>query len=269
MGDVSDSDIHAMMSMLDLDCNGFVDASEFCSAFSTHGASGRMGLSQPDVPALPGNPHEFIDPSKWCVSAEQLKDLLNQVNVRFPDSDPNAYAVVEKLIKPATKNAGVSYALMLNPEGMKAKYFFTHAWAESFKNFCCAVLDLVLDGGLWICFLANPQTWPSDQLDNLLGQNPFSSPFALALRAADQMIAVRNVYTNLYERLWCVFELYLSIENDKPIKVVGQMPLHIDLSKCGSRAVCSNDKDTRKLRAAISGHEDKIDERVGMIMMKH
>ena len=80
------------------------------------------------------------------------------------------------------------------------KFFISHAWAEGFKEFCAALMSSSLDGGLWVCFFANPQTWEREQLDSLLGANPRQSPFALALREAEAVGAGNNISTTNHKR---------------------------------------------------------------------
>jgi len=177
--------------------------------------------------------HRCVPPSRWCVSPEQLFDLLDVIEERYPDEDPNVYRVVDEVIKPMTEEHGCSYALMLNPGGIHVSHFITHAWAEGFKAFTRSLRDASITGGLWICFLANPQTWPSSELAMLLGTNPFMSPFYCALRESDNVIAVRNSNMNMYTRLWCVFELWSAFASGKPIKTTGPNPDQISPADSG------------------------------------
>jgi len=261
----SDEEIGLLFKEMDRNGSGVVDVCEFCwfMDLASSRSKGSVEISCSRV-----NRHEIIDPSMWCVMSEQLQELLHVVETSYPESDPNAYTVVADVIKRLTAEADRSYALMKNPNGLKVRYFITHAWGESFKTFCRLTLASNLSGGLWVCFLANPQTWSSKRLDALLGANPYMSPFAVALQAAAMVVVVRTENVNMYERLWCVFELFLSIMKDKPIDVLGNMPSKVDIRKCGSRATCSNDKDTAKLREAISGYEETINEKVGGVMLR-
>ena len=67
----------------------------------------------------------------------------------------------EHFIKPLTLRAGgMSYALMRNPDGLECDVFVTHAWAEGCFEFCEKVRAACPPNarGIWICFLANPQS---------------------------------------------------------------------------------------------------------------
>merc|ERR1712125_288209 len=110
--------------------------------------------------------------------------------------DPDVYKVVDEVIKPATEAAGVGYALWVNPHGLAVQHFLSHAWAERFKRFSRDIIQWVQqdaahrDGGLWICFLANPQAWDPYDLNELLGNQAYLSPFVRALDYAQNFIVV-------------------------------------------------------------------------------
>ena len=67
------------------------------------------------------------------------------------------YQVDKHFIKPATAHAGgMSYALMVHPQGVRCDVFITHAWAEGVFEFVDKVVAAWPDGAtaLWRCFLA-------------------------------------------------------------------------------------------------------------------
>jgi len=181
------------------------------------------------------------------------------------------YAVVREIVKPVTEFSGVSYALSLNPEGLQVRHFVTHAWAEGIKAFAAALRQAHVCGGLWICFLANPQTWEPEALSQLLGSNPYMSPFYAALRESIDVIAVRNTRQDMYTRLWCVFELWAATDLlDKDVLVVGMMPRTVDPDLCGFNATCFKEKDTKMLRSAISAKSspDEVNAYVGSVIFQ-
>uniref|UniRef100_A0A7S4W3I2 Apple domain-containing protein n=1 Tax=Alexandrium monilatum TaxID=311494 RepID=A0A7S4W3I2_9DINO len=225
--------------------------------------AGAAGAPLPDV-----NVHHVVRPDRWCVTPRQLLEFLEQVQSAYPDEDPSAYKVVTELIKPRTAALSCSWALMANPEGVEVTHFVTHAWAEGVKSFCRSVLERIAEGGVWICFLANPQTWTSDDLGQLLGVNPFQSPFFLALSRASEVLVVRNDRVNLYTRLWCVFELWAANIEGVPIVPAGSNPPSIDVSAMGYNAVCSSERDTSMLRRAMRsrGSPDDINMWIGRVL---
>jgi len=224
---------------------------------------GAAGAPLPDV-----NVHRVVRPDRWCVTPRQLHQFLEQVESAYPDEDPSAYKVVDELIRPRTAALSCSWALMANPEGVEVTHFVTHAWAEGVKSFCRSVLERIDEGGIWICFLANPQSWTSDDLGQLLGVNPFQSPFFLALSRASEVLVVRNDRVNLYTRLWCVFELWAANIEGVPVVTAGSNPPLIDVSAMGYNAVCSSERDTSMLRRAMRsrGSHDDINMWIGRVL---
>merc|ERR1712107_481900 len=106
---------------------------------------------------------------------------------------------------------GCSYALLKNPKGIKVKYFINHCWKEPVLYFFAqltVVFQVLGAGNVWVCFLANPQTWTKEEMHKLLNPSlgPMFTPFALALKTAQFLISVTNENVCLYTRLWCVFE---------------------------------------------------------------
>lgn len=192
---------------------------------------------------------------------EQLEAFRLEVEQLDPDSDPSIYSIVDRKVIPETKDFSCSYALMLNPQGIEVTHFITHAWSEGVKAFCDTVSKAGIDGGLWICFLANPQTWEPKELNKLLGTNPFTSPFYQALTRSESVVAVRNVRVNLYTRLWCVFELRVAQDTGKYVQFIGDNPQSIDpalLDLARHTAVCSREDDADLLRGALEGMPENL-----------
>jgi len=202
---------------------------------------------------------KLIPANRWGITGKQLMALADQVVQKFTgrDENPNVYEVVEKLIKPLCKESGVSYALLLNPKGIKCSTFVTHAWFESFLAFVDDIRDHYPDFEtrvFWICFTANPQTWSPAELSDLLGPSALQSPFAIAIQQCDTFLIVRNRSKNLYSRLWCVAELVLvNAYGDCVVEVIGNMPPRAQErgGDIGLNATCSSPEDVEMLRATI------------------
>ncbi|CAK9066506.1 Uncharacterized protein SCF082_LOCUS33844 [Durusdinium trenchii] len=172
--------------------------------------------------------HEDVDPSRWCITFDDLKFFQSEVhrviqdgetfNENFePSYGPSIYAVNEHYIKPVTAAAGkMSWALMMNPDGLDCDLFITHAWQEDVFEFTDKVLTSWpwRANHAWCCMLANPQN-----LDiGALLQSPSSSPFALALQSSKYMLVVPNRHKSVYTRLWCGYEAYLAFQSNKIIR---------------------------------------------------
>ena len=171
--------------------------------------------------------HETVHPARWCITFADLKHFRSEVHrvlqegKTFPENfskyGPSVYAVNEHYIKPVTAAAGkMSWALMMNPDGLDCDLFITHAWQEDVFEFTEKVLTSWpwRARHAWCCMLANPQN-----LDiGALLQSPSSSPFALALQDAKYMLVVPNRHKSVYTRLWCGYEAYLAFQSNKLIR---------------------------------------------------
>jgi len=175
--------------------------------------------------------HTSITPERWGVTKKDLHafqeecyDLWQKGQIQSDEPEvgedddkigPSIYVVNEQLIKPKTLAAGgMSWALMCHPEGgLQCDIFVTHCWAEGVFEFCQKVQQMwpgPLPHGLYACFLANPQ---NGDISSLL-QDPYTSPFALALRECRHFLVVPNSRKSIYTRLWCVFEINLATQYD-------------------------------------------------------
>ena len=171
--------------------------------------------------------HETVHPARWCITFADLKFFQSEIRraiqegqtfqENFAEYGPSIYAVNEHYIKPVTAAAGkMSWALMMNPEGLDCDLFITHAWQEGVFEFTKKVLTSWpwRARHAWCCMLANPQN-----LDiGALLQSPSSSPFALALQSSKYMLVVPNRHKSVYTRLWCGYEAYLAFQSNKIIR---------------------------------------------------
>lgn len=188
--------------------------------------------------------HTRIPPDRWCISRKDLeyfeetvkqlhseeafKDDRNQTGLKIEDIGPTVFIVNEKYIKPETLSAGgMSWALMRNRNGLDCHLFATHCWQEGIFEFIIKVKRAWprQAHGLWCCFLAIPQ---NGNISDILGSDPNTSPFAIALTGAKYMVVVPNHKTSIYKRLWCVFEAWVAMNelNKRPdLKIT--IPLHV------------------------------------------
>ena len=91
--------------------------------------------------------HETVNPDRRCITYFDLKFFESEVQraiqggLTFQENfdvslGPSIYAVNEEYIKPVTAAAGkMSWALMMNPDGLDCDLFITHAWQESVLEF--------------------------------------------------------------------------------------------------------------------------------------
>merc|ERR1711971_746977 len=129
-------------------------------------------------------------------------------------------------IQPVTIQTGAyrSWALMRHQDGLpchglggdavsRSLTFVSHNWLEGVYEFLLKMTAYINNNdAFWICFLANPQAWQPDDLAELLGDRPWRSPFARALKYADTLYIVPNSTESVYRRLWCCFEICMAID---------------------------------------------------------
>eukprot|EP00928_Gymnodinium_smaydae_P033564 TRINITY_DN24009_c0_g1_i2.p1 TRINITY_DN24009_c0_g1~~TRINITY_DN24009_c0_g1_i2.p1 ORF type:complete len:393 (-),score=15.56 TRINITY_DN24009_c0_g1_i2:575-1753(-) len=170
-----------------------------------------------------------VHPSRWCITRADLDVFEREVHALYnaggiPDDPaypnelhddvnvgPSMYRVTECYIKPATAEAGTSWALMRHPAGLLCDVFVSHCWSEGVFEFSNKVRQLwPWDARhLYCCSLSNPQ---NGDVGLLLGGDPMRSPFAKALASAKYVLVIPNQRQSLYCRLWCVFEAHLALE---------------------------------------------------------
>mmetsp|Transcript_65599 Transcript_65599/g.154277 ORF Transcript_65599/g.154277 Transcript_65599/m.154277 type:complete len:898 (+) Transcript_65599:26-2719(+) len=249
--------------------------------------------------------HYEVPPHRWCVTrpgfldfvsavkvAHSARRIENRVNPHTGESNPhhddenigpNMHSVNNAVIKPRTEKAGgMSWALMLSPQGLTGEFFFvTHSWKEGVYEFSRKVLNHWQEPRLsmWCCFLANPQTWDREDLNQLLGErfDLSDSPFMQALSASSlhSFVVVPNVTESLYCRLWCVAELWKAMELEAaramPLIFVAKDTIKLSHQKAGDKdsistmihnATCSDENDKKRIRAYIQGNEHRIQDQI-------
>ncbi|CAB9512699.1 ankyrin 3, node of Ranvier (ankyrin G) [Seminavis robusta] len=195
------------------------------------------------------------EPVMWGVSYDQLKDFRALVSKTFAGKNGNAqtqptmHDVNQHILIPICQESNTSYALTLNPKGLRAEIFCTHCWDEPVIEFVTSLLEpferFLKKPNFWICALALPQGNPQT-LQAQLDRPIEASPFVAALQEASQFVVVRNPVTDLYSRMWCVCELIYAkqfgLVPDKTV-VTGNHPFADRTTSClEARASQPSDK---------------------------
>jgi len=170
-----------------------------------------------------GAPQHGYGPEMWGIEHHQLK-LLGEQHV-VDDVWCSARIVVEKSIKPATAGKGMGYALLANKERpLRAKVMVSHAWDESYLRFVQALEQV--EGPFWICFESIYQCGDGagPSIAEQLSSDPSTGPFGTVLKSIKGtdglMVAVITSMCNIYERMWCVYEMYEAMQLSLEVKVV-------------------------------------------------
>jgi len=147
-------------------------------------------------------------------------------NSRMEPMAPNMHVVVQRYVKHKTLESRNSYALMVNPAGLRIGAFVTHAWSESFPDFV-TTLKQALDEEevLWICAFAMNQHSLGRRIAN--GTDTFKAaywnepelsacPFAMALARVEKLVVAVGDGVDVPRRAWCTYEIDLARQAGVP-----------------------------------------------------
>jgi len=128
---------------------------------------------------------------------------------------PNMHAVVQREIKPRTKDSGCSAAMMMNPSGLRINAYTTHAWDEEFSRFVHTLkMSLDPDDVVWVCSFAIDQ---NADISEILNVELDDCPFAQALQCAEKHVVIVDSELRLIERAWCLYEIAKSSQCSIPL----------------------------------------------------
>eukprot|EP00931_Biecheleriopsis_adriatica_P118658 TRINITY_DN94007_c0_g1_i1.p1 TRINITY_DN94007_c0_g1~~TRINITY_DN94007_c0_g1_i1.p1 ORF type:complete len:409 (-),score=62.25 TRINITY_DN94007_c0_g1_i1:544-1608(-) len=160
------------------------------------------------------------DPAWAAISLDQLKALREEAMEVLGDSysEADMHTVVERVIKPQCQAHGKSWARIVNPQPLLLSAFVSHCWAENFDNFVNSVDQAfaywTVKPHLWICATALFQSDDPIEISEQIGtgSDPSNAFFTKALAQAQKLLVVRNSAVDLYQRIWCCWELFLAYE---------------------------------------------------------
>jgi len=203
------------------------------------------------------------DPAWAAISLEQLNDLRELARASLGSGYSNAtmYDVNRAVLQPLCQEHVKSYAHIVNGSAgsglLHLTVFVSHAWAENFDLFVNSINDefrsWAVKPNLWICATALLQTTDPNIISMQVGTgaDPSSAPFTKALAQAEKLLIVRNDAVDLYDRIWCCWELFVAYEQGlvkRPgcLMVVGPpaaegLPVDITMAKA------SNEEDKCKI----------------------
>jgi len=230
---------------------------------SSHGRSPQGPTDLPPMDTLT-NEEKAKDPAWAAISLEQLNDLrdLARETLGSGFSTATLYDVNRAILQPMCEAHGKSYAHIVNSshKGSTLKrltVFVSHAWAENFDMFVSSINDAfrswAIKPNIWICATALIQTTDPKIIAMQVGTgtDPTNAPFTKALAAAEKLLIVRNDAVDLYERIWCCWELFVAhqqglVHRPGCLMVVGPAAAPgkaVDIT----RAKASNNDDKQKI----------------------
>ena len=164
-----------------------------------------------------------VHPSMWAISYAQLLEVRDNTITLFEEKEEDFDSktlrdINEALIIPICQRTKKSYALYKNPDGLKMEVFVSHSWDEPFGAFVESIVQVYLHSlvkpNFWICAFGLVQG-SSDEIKAQIGVGDTlldDSPFIKALRVAETYLVVRNVNTDLCDRIWCICEVMYARE---------------------------------------------------------
>lgn len=189
------------------------------------------------------------NPMNWAITVGQLKALKQEVIKNYKDKNPqnwsfydlNTHFLKPFLTKPecrmgAGKECG--YAVAINGDSPKtANRMISHAWGENFFEFVDTMAENFPDTeAIWVCTFALHQTDDQDIIARQVGTAaPSSSPFAKVIEATKKTTifvscgglaygsegsVTKKVTGNVWSRLWCVYELFYSAQQNAEINMI-------------------------------------------------
>jgi hypothetical protein len=126
---------------------------------------------------------------------------INQHHIR--------YGIIMKVIQKADS---CSWVELVADRVQKPKYFVSHNWSESFRDFMLSIehhakhVRCRAADSYWICVFAMNQ-WEVD-----VGGDLEKGPFVTALKEAPNMVLMLDKEASSLSRLWCLIEVYLVTE---------------------------------------------------------
>ncbi|MEE2904371.1 MAG: hypothetical protein VYC39_18725 [Myxococcota bacterium] len=177
-------------------------------------------------------PHPSDEPWKWGLSIEQLNELKTKIEDLFPNvaQDWSFYDLEEKWLRGHLEgHRPHGYATLLNREQtayQNCDYMISHMWGENFFEFVDALTARFPPTTVvWVCTFAIHQTSDKAMIAEQVADDPQRSPFARVIEFTRKTAVFVNCggnrlnpsrlgqklnLGNVWDRLWCVYELFHS-----------------------------------------------------------
>eukprot|EP00933_Yihiella_yeosuensis_P038170 TRINITY_DN3211_c0_g2_i1.p1 TRINITY_DN3211_c0_g2~~TRINITY_DN3211_c0_g2_i1.p1 ORF type:complete len:585 (+),score=72.77 TRINITY_DN3211_c0_g2_i1:42-1796(+) len=157
-----------------------------------------------------------VHPSNFAISYAQFEELDAKAHSHFRARYRTVRTrdMIQEVIIPSTAHlVNRGYARVLNEaELIPGEAFVSHCWDEEWMTFWPAVNEVFGEfpqpPNLWMVFTALSQSGEI-RTARRPGLKPIDLPMIQALKRCSTTLLVRNVCTDVYSRLWCVWELYM------------------------------------------------------------
>lgn len=169
---------------------------------------------------------EYVEPSKCCISLEDLDYLAEHVRKLCAEgkiqadqnglsTGPSIYQVNELYVKPTTQAAGgMSWALMRHPQGLRCDAVAVHSWNQGFFEFIAELRMLWPRDAehLFLHFLGCPQILGSSET------SPQEVDFTSVLGAARYMLIASDVQETINKepKIMCEVDRAMQKASEDP-----------------------------------------------------
>lgn len=198
-------------------------------------------------------------PELWGITLEQLKDLTR--HMRF-QSGMTTRDVVDNIVKVETAGKGAGYALFRNSaQPLRAKVMVSHAWDEDYEEFLCVLEASGYQGPFWVSATAiyQPEDDPDLTLEKQLGVEA-GGPLVLILKQVDLMLCVMTPQGNIFERLWCLFEMFTAVQLEVQLQVACRRKCDREMLDDPLPRFCLAPVSARTARCGPQGSSPNADE---------
>ncbi|CAK9046436.1 Hypothetical protein (Fragment) [Durusdinium trenchii] len=239
-------------------------------------AQGVAEAERPRWLPLEGPGNSAVPPERWAMSATQFHGFLGACKATqvyqalVQEEKVDMYKICDLFVKPWTLGTGNSVALLLNPQPLAAEVMISHAWAEEIDECSEALMlhfaryTITEATACWFCVFSMYQPGDVITIQEQLELDPFgrvlSTMNQLSQQAFDEargMVVIHTSASEVYERLWCVFEIGKATLDGVPTKAACSFAYIVAQS---SRSKESLQVFTENARCSVPEDEERIRE---------
>jgi hypothetical protein len=218
--------------------------------------------------------NEFV---QCCKSTDRWRILKRQSGY------VSALDACNHFVKPWTRGSGRGVALSMNAAApMDAQLMLSHTWAEDLAecaealNTHCRRSDLAASTSVWFCLFSNYQAGDEEgDVGPTVAEQLAMDPFGHVIRSVREqrgMLVIHTSRAEVYERLWCVYEIATALREDCTTRSAcsrryadtGRRRLQNVLDVNTTNAKCSSKMDEAFIcdRVSISGGFERLDKEI-------
>ncbi|CAK0859053.1 unnamed protein product [Prorocentrum cordatum] len=252
----------------------------------------------PDLPSAPGcfpaaghaASNAEVPPEKWAMTVGQWNEFVQfcRSTDRWRVLDRrsgyvSAHDACDHFVKPWTRGTGCGVALNMNAAAPKeAQLMLSHTWAEDLTecaealNAHCRRNDLSTSTCVWFCLFSNYQAGDDEgDVGPTVAEQLAMDPFGHVIRSARKhhgMLVIHTSQAEVYERLWCVYEIATALREDCTTRSAcsqryadtGRRRLQSVLDVNTTKAKCSSTNDEAFIcdRVSKSGGFERLDREI-------